>query len=76
MIKHNLLKISCKLMFFGTAKEDCVVKAREILNFLPVVNNSDIISLSFFTKHIRNHIIRNNQNSYQCMILAKHFDKI
>ena len=60
MIKHNLLKISFKLMFFGTAKEDCVIKTREILNFLPVVNNYDIISLSFFTKHIRNHIIRNN----------------
>ena len=33
-------------MCFGTAKLDCVIKAREMFNFLPVINNSVIIGLS------------------------------
>ena len=34
-----------------------------MFNFLPLINNSVSIGLIFFfTKHIRNNVIKNNQN--------------
>ena len=48
-------------MYFCTAKWDYVIKAKEMLSFQPLINNSVAIGLSFFiTKHIDNHIIKNN----------------
>ena len=35
-------------IFFGTAEQDCAIKAREIFSFLPVINNSGTVGLSFF----------------------------
>ena len=40
---------------------DCVIKAREMFTFLPLINSSVTIGLSFFiTKHISYHITRND----------------
>ena len=35
------------LTSFGTLKYDCVIKTREIINFLPLINNSVTIEFSF-----------------------------
>ena len=45
------LEFSCvefSLKFFGTAKQDCLKRAREIFNFPSLINNSVTIGLSFF----------------------------
>ena len=59
MIYRNLLKFSfiqkfgkkkwvvCSLRSFGTLKYDCVIKIREIFNFLPLKNNSVTTEFSF-----------------------------
>ena len=39
--------IEFSLIFFGTAKLDCVIKTREIFRFVPLINNSVTIGLSF-----------------------------
>ena len=36
---HNTKCIEFILKFFGTAKYDCIIKTREMLSFLPLVNN-------------------------------------
>ena len=35
------------LTSFGTLKYDCVIKTREMFSFLPLINNSVTIELSF-----------------------------
>ena len=35
------------LIFFGTEKQDCVIKTREMFSFLPLMNNSVTTGLSF-----------------------------
>ena len=47
-------------MFFGTAKYDCEIKPRTMFSYLPLTNNSVTVGLSFITKHISNHIIKND----------------
>ena len=45
---------------FGTLKHDCVIKTREIFNFLPLTNSSITTGFSFFIiNHISTHIIKN-----------------
>ena len=39
--------VVCSLRSFGTLKYDCVIKIREIFNFLPLKNNSVTIEFSF-----------------------------
>ena len=38
--------VESSLIFFGTAKQDCAIKTREIFSFLPLINNSPTIVLS------------------------------
>ena len=40
--------VEFSLISFGTAKYYCVIKTREIFNFLPLINNSDTIGLNYF----------------------------
>ena len=35
-------------MFFATAKQDCVIKTREMFNFLPIINESVTICCDAF----------------------------
>ena len=44
------------------SKSECVTKIREIFSLLPLINNSVTIRLDYYfnTKHIGNHIIKNN----------------
>ena len=46
MIYCNLLKLSVILSL--STKYDCVIKTREMFNFLPLINSSDTIGFSFF----------------------------
>ena len=39
--------VEFSLISFGTLKYDCVIKTREMFNFLPLINNSDTIEFSF-----------------------------
>ena len=39
--------VEFSLIFFGTAKKNCVIKTREIFSFLSLINNSVTIGLSF-----------------------------
>ena len=39
--------VEVSLTSFGTVKYDCVMKTREMFNFLPLINNSIIIEFSF-----------------------------
>ena len=41
------LSVEFSLILFGTAKKDCVIKTREIFSFLPLINNSVTIGLTF-----------------------------
>ena len=59
MIHRNLLKFSFvwnfwdkklvvfSLTSFGTLEYDCVMKTREIFNFLPLINNSVTVEFNF-----------------------------
>ena len=49
MIKHSLLKFSFiwNLTSFSALKYDCVIKAKEVFNFLVLINNSVTILLRF-----------------------------
>ena len=59
MVQRNLMKFSFISNFhgkkwvefsptsFGTLKYDYVIKAREMFNFLPLINNSVTIDFSF-----------------------------
>ena len=62
MIKCDLMKLSCaefSLVFFGTARKDCVVNTGEMFSFPSLINNPVTICSSFFiNKHISNHIIK------------------
>ena len=51
-----------RLIFFGTAKKNFIIKTGEIFSFLPLINNSVTVGFKVFTtKHINNHIIKNDQ---------------
>ena len=39
--------VEFSLTSFGTLKYDCVIKTRELLNFLPLINNSVTTGFSF-----------------------------
>ena len=39
--------VELSLISFGTAIYNCVTKAREMFSFLPLINNSVTIELSF-----------------------------
>ena len=41
---------------FGMLKYDCVIKTIEMCNFLPLINSSVSIVLSFIIIHISSHI--------------------
>ena len=73
MIIRNLFKLSfiwnfhnekCKvfnLTSFDALKHDSVIKIKEMFSFLPQINNSVTIELSFFiTKHVSNYFIKSN----------------
>ena len=55
MIKCDLLKLSFvlnfhnkfRLIFFQTERWDCVIKTRDVFSFLPLINNSVTVRLSF-----------------------------
>ena len=44
-IIHN--KIMCRIQNFGTWKQDCVIKTREIFSFLPLISNSVTIVVTW-----------------------------
>ena len=44
---HNKKCVVFILTSFGTLKYDCVIKAREMCSFLPLINNSGTTELSF-----------------------------
>ena len=68
MIKFNLLKLVFVCLFvwtfhneivcriecniFGTAKKDCIIKTRETIIFLPLINNSVTTGLGFLLRSI------------------------
>ena len=35
------------LTFFGTLRYNCVIKTREIFNFISLINNSALLNLAF-----------------------------
>ena len=45
------------IIVYGTATQDCVIKAKKMLSFLPLINYGVIIGLSI-TNHISNHAIK------------------
>ena len=45
--------VEFSLIFLGTANQVCVIKTREIFNFLPLINNSVTIGLSFLLLSIQ-----------------------
>ena len=50
------------LIFFGTAKKDCAIKAREMFSFFPPINSSVTIGLSFLLLSISAIISSNTTN--------------
>ena len=40
-------RVVLNLTYFGTLKHDCVIKAIEMFNFLPLINSSVTIGFSF-----------------------------
>ena len=51
--------VQFSLTSFDTLKYDCITKAIEMFNFLPLINNSVTTRLSFFIiNHIGNHILK------------------
>ena len=48
----------------GTAKEDCVIKTREIFNFLPLINTSVAIGLKFLLRSLSAIMPSNTINSF------------
>ena len=72
MIKCNLLNLSLfwnfynesmlNLIFFGTAKKDCAIKAREMVSFFPLINSSVTVGLSFLLLSISAIISSNTTN--------------
>ena len=44
--------VELSLTSFGTLKYDCVIKTRELLNFLPLINNS--VTTGLCNKNKRN----------------------
>ena len=44
--------VEFSIIFFGTAKEDCVIKAREMFSFSPLIKNSVTTGLRFLLLNI------------------------
>ena len=44
---YNKIVVEFSLILFGAAKQDCVIKTREMFSFLSLINNPVTIELSF-----------------------------
>ena len=51
------------MIFFGTEKQDCMIKTREMFSFLFLINNSVTIGLDrfFISNPISSYMIKYNQ---------------
>ena len=55
-------------IFFGKEKYDCIIKAKEMFSFLPLINNSVITTrLSFLLQSIS--VIISNMTNILCLVL-------
>ena len=57
---HNSVEFS--LIFISTAKQGCVIKTREMLNFFPLINNLVTTGLSVLLLSISAIILSNTVN--------------
>ena len=64
------------LTFLGTLKDNCLIKTLEMFNFMPLINNSVTIGLSFLLLIISAIIWSNTINTFLLLLLLFYLDSI